>query len=324
VAYDPSRQRVVLFGGFAGAGPSPYLNDTWEWDGSNWTQLFPATSPSPRNLYGLAYDPLRRKVLLFGGYNSPSVHGDTWEWDGVNWTQMVTSSAPSARAGHAMTADSLRGRLVLHGGYSPASSSIALQDTWEWDGFAATWSQRSSIGGPKRTGHGLVFDSVRGQSVMFGGVVNDLVGLADTWVYSPVNSAGFTSYGAGCASIFGVPTISADALPWLGTTLSGNVANLGAGATALMLGDSKATWGPVPLPLDLGSFGMPGCSLYANPLVSMGLVNTSGTAPWSIPIPGIASYAGVSLYTQAAVVALGTNPTGVVTSNACELKLGSK
>ena len=69
---------------------------------------------------------------------------------------------------------------------------------------------------------------------------------------------------------------------------------------------------------------MAGCNLYTDPMVSIGLVNTSGIALWSIPIPGISSYAGVSLYTQAAVVALGTNPTGVVTSNACEMKLGSK
>jgi len=69
---------------------------------------------------------------------------------------------------------------------------------------------------------------------------------------------------------------------------------------------------------------MPGCSLFTNPIVSFGLVNTSGSAIWSIPIPGNASYAGTSLYTQGAVTSPGTNPTGAVTSNACEMKLGSK
>src|SRR5262249_12382183 len=47
MAFDSARNRTVLFGGvdvnFNG------LNDTWEWDGSTWTQLSPATSPPARS-----------------------------------------------------------------------------------------------------------------------------------------------------------------------------------------------------------------------------------------------------------------------------------
>jgi hypothetical protein len=39
LAYDRRRDRVVLFGGRRG-WPND-LNDTWEWDGSRWTEILP-------------------------------------------------------------------------------------------------------------------------------------------------------------------------------------------------------------------------------------------------------------------------------------------
>src|SRR5690242_347699 len=44
MAYDPARNRLVLFGGF----DSAVLGDTWEWDGQSWTRLTPSTSPPVR------------------------------------------------------------------------------------------------------------------------------------------------------------------------------------------------------------------------------------------------------------------------------------
>src|SRR5918998_1290718 len=40
LAYDDSRQRVVLFGGLEfGPGVTTFFSDTWEWDGTEWTQI---------------------------------------------------------------------------------------------------------------------------------------------------------------------------------------------------------------------------------------------------------------------------------------------
>lgn len=36
MAYDRRRQRLGLYGGFSGG---PALDDTWEWDGANWTEI---------------------------------------------------------------------------------------------------------------------------------------------------------------------------------------------------------------------------------------------------------------------------------------------
>ena len=56
MAYDAVRQRVVLFGG---SNTNTILNDTWEYDGTTWTQRTPATSPSARGAHAMAYDAAR-------------------------------------------------------------------------------------------------------------------------------------------------------------------------------------------------------------------------------------------------------------------------
>ena len=61
----PTDKQAVLFGGNDGTSN---LNDTWVWDGSNWIQQFPATSPSPRMWMSMTYDESRRQLVLFGGF----------------------------------------------------------------------------------------------------------------------------------------------------------------------------------------------------------------------------------------------------------------
>jgi len=47
VAYDSDNNKAILFGGTVerSAGNWTKVNDTWEWDGENWTQLGPQQSP---------------------------------------------------------------------------------------------------------------------------------------------------------------------------------------------------------------------------------------------------------------------------------------
>ena len=59
MAYDWATGEIVLFGGSNGNGAS-YLGDTWTWNGSDWTQLAPATSPLRPGLH-CRTDDLRRQ-----------------------------------------------------------------------------------------------------------------------------------------------------------------------------------------------------------------------------------------------------------------------
>jgi hypothetical protein len=69
MAFDPATGDLVLFGGYDGS----YRNDTWTYDGTTWTQQFPATSP-PRSLASMAFGPASRGLVLF------LENGDTWTY----------------------------------------------------------------------------------------------------------------------------------------------------------------------------------------------------------------------------------------------------
>jgi hypothetical protein len=124
MAYDSVRQRTVLFGG------SPFNNQTWEWDGTDWLQRYSTTvTPTARRWYPMVYDSIRQRTVLFGGdiTGSAPYNNETWEWDGTNWTQQNLVTLPSARFWHAIAYDSLRQRTVLFGG----NTGTANNEAWE-------------------------------------------------------------------------------------------------------------------------------------------------------------------------------------------------
>src|SRR5450755_5021451 len=61
----------------------------------NWKRLSPTTSPSARSDSAMAYDPVSKQVVLFGGWDGKSHLGETWTFDGSTWTQQKPSVAPS-------------------------------------------------------------------------------------------------------------------------------------------------------------------------------------------------------------------------------------
>jgi uncharacterized protein (TIGR03437 family) len=119
MAYDAARRQVVLFGGEAADGAGvQFLNDTWVWDGSNWTQKNPVDSPTPRSAHAMAYGVARGRVVLFGGWRgvSAAYWSDTWEWNGDSWTLMRVRNTPAGRYGHAMVYDNRNGGFLVYGG----------------------------------------------------------------------------------------------------------------------------------------------------------------------------------------------------------------
>src|SRR5207249_602692 len=130
MAYDAAHGQMVLFGGTFGGTLSTNFNDTWVWDGTNWTQKSPITSPPGRFWHAMAYDAAHGQVLMFGGDNGSSFDGDTWMWDGTNWTRKALSTDQAPRALPAMAYDEAHGQVVLFGG----ASAGYYADTWVWDG----------------------------------------------------------------------------------------------------------------------------------------------------------------------------------------------
>ena len=77
MVYDSAYGATVLFGGYAGSD----LDDTWKYDGVNWSQQNPASKPSARRCQAMAYDSARGLVVLFGGRGDAGGYvNDTWEY----------------------------------------------------------------------------------------------------------------------------------------------------------------------------------------------------------------------------------------------------
>jgi len=170
LAYDSDRNVVVLFGG------SGNKSDTWEWDGTNWNQIQPTTSPSGRYT-AMAYDSARKKVVLYGGSNRGF---DTWEYDGKTWTQVITKNKPTSYCCVAMAYDSVRQRIVIFGGFTPNSN-----ETWEYDGKDWTQIKPPTSPAARRDFDNMVYDQRRNRMVLFGGYANSpTLHAADTWEYA--------------------------------------------------------------------------------------------------------------------------------------------
>ena len=178
LAYDLAQNEVLAFGGAAGSSARTFREDTWTWDGQNWSRRCSTVSPSPRAVHAMASG-VNGGVLLFGGAGSsvgPEL-GDSWLWLNGQWHQ-VAAPGPSARHAHAMALDRGRGRVVLFGGMA---GSTGLNDTWEWDG--SVWSSVQSTTLPAARGwHAMAYDSIRRKVVLFGGLATQGGGvLGDAW-----------------------------------------------------------------------------------------------------------------------------------------------
>ncbi len=68
LAYDASRQRVVLFGGARTSPGLPSSSNTWEWDGTDWARTGGAAAPAPRIAHAMVYDHARQQIVLYGGH----------------------------------------------------------------------------------------------------------------------------------------------------------------------------------------------------------------------------------------------------------------
>lgn len=175
LAYDEARHRLVLFGGYRGAGRDRVrLGDTWEWDGSTWS-LASRTGPTARNNAAMVYDPDRSVTVLFGGSDG-SASGETWEWNGRGWRSAAPTVEP--RYNPVMTYDPVRRRILRFGGWD---GKARHGDTWTFDGQA--WASLGADGPAPRNHSALAFDLRRRRAVLFGGHDGARV-FGDVWEWN--------------------------------------------------------------------------------------------------------------------------------------------
>lgn len=132
-----------------------------------WLQLAPQTHPSARAGHAAAYDPVNKKLVIFGGVTATRYLADTWTYDGSNWTRLSTPVAPPARTAADMAYDEVTKQLVLFGGYD---GNNFLGDTWLFDVATRIWTAaQPSVSPPSGTGPAMFTDPSNGHATVFGG-----------------------------------------------------------------------------------------------------------------------------------------------------------
>ncbi len=178
MAYDAGRAVIVLFGGTDDENlTGTVYGDTWEFDGTNWTQISPATSPPARMYTSMTYDASNEQIVMFGGIDSAiGMLQDTWTYDGVDWVQVHPPVSPANRGIGGMTYNERRQRVVLFGG---SDFAVNFRDVWEFDG--ARWFEVFSNPPSGRMGPAMTYDSILHRVVLFGGAAGGVLG--DTWTH---------------------------------------------------------------------------------------------------------------------------------------------
>jgi len=195
--YDPVRDRLVFTCGY---GYPYHLNETWALslgDTPTWTQLFPdGYKPHVRRGQSVIYDPLRDRLILYGGLADPTFFGDVWAlWlSGTpRWERLYTAlPVPEARYGHTAIYDPIRDEMLMFGGYNTNTGSPRwLDDAWVLKlSGTPRWEQVHAIGPnpDARDFQATLYDPVRDQMILFGG--NQDRPLGDVWTLAMPSRGG--------------------------------------------------------------------------------------------------------------------------------------
>lgn len=135
----------------------------------SWQEIQPGLTA--RSNHTLVSDPVRQRVVLFGGDTRAGLSDETWEFDGETWARIATTHGPSPRAGASAAYDASRQVVVLFGGRTNSGRST---ETWEYDGV--DWRQRQLVHAPPATG-AIVYSPALQKTIFFGGA------NGETWAY---------------------------------------------------------------------------------------------------------------------------------------------
>ena len=161
-AFDSDTNHIVAFGGQVSYRAT---DTTTVWDGTSWTAATPVVTPPARRNQSMAYDPIRKRTVMFGG-TTDDLLDDVWEWNGASWTG-ASVVGPAARSGHALVFDPDRGRVIAYGD-AAGSHYDGVEDLWEWSG--SQWTPRTIDNPPPSAYRAAVaFDPARHALFLFGG-----------------------------------------------------------------------------------------------------------------------------------------------------------
>jgi len=204
LAWDPSLDAVVYFGGLDAAGN--YLNATWEYFGGAWTNItsHSTNSPPARAWGAMTYDDGIGGIILTGGCNETVCpFGDTWEeYDGY-WTNLTSTAGSLDVLGSGLYAPSMAANgtngVVVFGGCWDSTCATMNSYTFffsPYPGVCATsqpcWWYIPSMPGPPARDFAGFTAAGWGDDYLFGGFspaggTGGTLAFNDTWEFNPAN-----------------------------------------------------------------------------------------------------------------------------------------
>ncbi|CAN0346777.1 unnamed protein product [Laminaria digitata] len=163
--YDPTGDRLVLFGGNASANGLQIipLDDTYQFDlkTETWSKITSPNTPPPRNYHTMTLDVEGNRAIVFSGGDENAFFGtfyaDLWALDlgTLRWSKLWESSGsfaePAGRINAGLLYDVARDRVVLFGGHDDTALGNA-NDLWAFSTERNSWSKLRS--GDVYTGDG--------------------------------------------------------------------------------------------------------------------------------------------------------------------------
>lgn len=155
-----------------------------------WENLTPAAGAAPearRN--GVAiYDPVERRVLIFGGTGNNGVLNDLWAFDlrGQSWKKLEpTGTPPAPRLGFDAVYDPVGQQMIVWAGQGAGF----FNDTWALDLRTLAWRNLTPGARPRaRYGSASVYDPQTRSLVQFAGFTEEARRFQDTQRFSLSNN----------------------------------------------------------------------------------------------------------------------------------------
>jgi hypothetical protein len=178
-AYDEGRNVLTLYGGRP-VELGRCSQETWEWDGQDWTQK-DAQPPSACDHVEMVYDAASGESILFSGLDpSEQPVNETWSWNGEEW-KFLSQEGPESRGHFGFVYDPNHNQILLYGGYT----STTTDEFWAWKDGA--WKE-VDLSGPGTLSHfGMTYDTTANALYIFGGATSrsTFSSFTDqTWVLS--------------------------------------------------------------------------------------------------------------------------------------------
>jgi len=98
---------------------------------------------------------------------------------------VIQSASPTARYGSSMVYDPVLQKTILFGGgYEDTTGYEDFNDMWLFDPTSNLWTEINPTVKPSaRSGHSMVYDSTNHKTILFGGWVDNVGLISDTWIF---------------------------------------------------------------------------------------------------------------------------------------------